>query len=49
MILDDIGSPKWSYIDILPDNSEFTPKNGWLEYYVPIGGGHVSFREGIDQ
>ncbi len=36
----------------LPEtNSEFTPKNGWLEYYVPIGFRpifrcYVSFREG---
>ena len=38
----------------LPEtNSEFTPENGWLEYFLvsfwgkrPIFRGHVSFREG---
>ena len=35
----------------LPETNIFAPKNGWLEYYFPIGeayfqGRSVSFREG---
>ena len=40
------------FADTLPETNIFAPKNGWLEYYFPIGGSAyfqgrtVSFREG---
>ena len=41
------------YVWSLKLTANFAPKNGWLEYYFPIGfwpifkGENVSFREGI--
>ena len=49
-LMHQICCPLEIFIDTLPETN-IAPKNGWLEYYFPIGkayfqGRTVSFREG---
>ena len=44
-----LNRPGWVFP--LPETNIFAPKNGWFEYYFPVGfrpifRDHVSFREG---